>query len=60
MNTTKFTCKVNKANAQNNSIRCTIPKQVVAALDIVEGDTIKWVIQEKENTQIITVEKLEL
>jgi bifunctional DNA-binding transcriptional regulator/antitoxin component of YhaV-PrlF toxin-antitoxin module len=55
MTTTKFTCKVNKANAQNNSIRCTIPKQVVSALNIAEGDTIKWIITEDNN---IIVEKL--
>lgn len=54
MKSSKFTCKVNKANAQNNSLRCTIPKQVVAALDIAEGDTIKWTITD----ETITVEKV--
>ena len=58
MNTSKFTCKVGKANSQGNSLKCTIPQQVVSALQISHEDTIKWTIKEEDSQVIVTVEKL--
>lgn len=60
MNTRKYTCKVNNANSnpKNKSLKCTIPQQVIYSLDIVEGDTIKWIINEDDDKITVTVEKL--
>ena len=58
MNSSKFTCKVGKANSQGNSLKCTIPQQVVLALQISHEDTIKWIVKEDNNQVRVTVEKL--
>ena len=60
MNTSKFTCKVGKANSQGNSLKCTIPQQVVSALNITYEDTLKWTIKKEDEDITVTVEKLEL
>lgn len=57
----KFTTKVNYANSTSNALRCGLPKSVAEKLDVVAGDSIKWIITETEdNKKIVTVEKLEL
>lgn len=58
MKTNKFTSKVSKANTHSNSLKCTIPQQVVSALDITNGDNIKWIIKEDESNITVTIEKL--
>lgn len=60
MNTEKYTSKVNNANSnpKNKSLKCIIPQQVISALDIANGDTIKWTIKKDEDSTTVTVEKL--
>jgi len=58
MNTRKFTSKVSKANTHSNSLKCTIPQQVVSSLDITNGDNIKWIIKEDGEKITVTIEKL--
>lgn len=58
MNTSKHTSKVSKANTHSNSLKCTIPQQVVTSLDIANGDSIKWIIKEDNSNITVTIEKL--
>ena len=58
MCTKKYTTKVAKANSHGNSLRCTIPQQVVSALNLECEDNIKWIIKENEGTTTVIVEKL--
>ena len=56
----KFVTKTNYANPQSESIRCTIPKEIVAALSIEKGDSIKWVLEETPDGPKVYFEKLDL
>ena len=56
----KFITKTNYANLQSESIRCTIPKEVVAALKLSKGDSVVWVLDETPDGPIVRVEKLDL
>ncbi|MBQ9024804.1 MAG: AbrB/MazE/SpoVT family DNA-binding domain-containing protein [Methanobrevibacter sp.] len=53
----KFISKTNYANLHSDSLRCTIPKEIVKALNLEKGDSIKWTLDE---TGKVTVEKLDL
>ena len=58
MNTSKYTSKVSKANTHSNSLKCTIPQQVVSSLNITNGDSLKWIINEDNEKITVTIEKL--
>ena len=56
----KFITKTNYANLHSGSLRCTIPKEIVAALNIEKGDSVKWILEETPDGPIVHFEKLEL
>ena len=58
----KFISKPNYASPHSDSLRCTIPKEIVNELNISKGDSIVWCIQKNDDNDdvVITVEKLEL
>lgn len=56
----KFITKTNYANLRSDSLRCTIPKEIVSALNIEKGDSIKWILEESADGPKVTVEKLDL
>lgn len=55
----KFISKTNYAAPHSDSLRCTIPKEIVTELDINKGDSIVWSIEKDENDKTrIIVKKL--
>ena len=57
MTTQKYTTKINRANRNNNSLKVTIPSQIVDLLQLSTNDTLKWTVN-PDGT--VHVEKLEL
>ena len=53
----KYITKTTQATPTSNSLRCTIPKEIVDALEIKNGDSIKWMLS--DNNEVL-IEKLEL
>lgn len=63
MKVSKFISKTNYANLQSESLRVTIPKEIVNKLGLSKGDSIKWILTEDDETNEVTsvkIEKLEL
>ena len=56
----KHISKTNYASPHSDSLRCTIPKEIVSALNIEKGDSIKWILEETPDGPKVTVEKLDL
>lgn len=56
----KFITKTNYANTSTESIRCTIPKEIVTALNIEKGNSIKWILEETPDGPVVRFEKLDL
>ena len=56
MTTKKYTTNINKAN-NNNTLKVTIPSQIVDLLELSSDDTLKW-IAHSDGT--VCIEKLEL
>lgn len=60
---TKFISKTNYANLQSESLRVTIPKEIVDKLKLSKGDSVKWILTEDNETNEVTsveIEKLDL
>ena len=49
--------KVTKANTTSESLRTSIPKQIVQALNLQNGDTVDWRLNLIDGQIIITVVK---
>lgn len=63
MKVSKFISKTNYANLQSESLRVTIPKEIVDKLGLSKGDSVKWILTEdEENNEVssVKIEKLEL
>ena len=63
MKVTKFISKTNYANLQSESLRVTIPKEIVDKLKLSKGDSVKWILTEDNETNEVTsveIEKLDL
>ena len=63
MKVTKFISKTNYANLQSESLRVTIPKEIVDKLKLSKGDSIKWILTEDAETNEVAsveIEKLDL
>lgn len=63
MKVTKFISKTNYANLQSESLRVTIPKEIVDKLKLSKGDSVKWILTEDDETNEVTsveIEKLDL
>lgn len=59
----KFISKTNYATSKSDSLRVTIPKEIVDELNLTRGDSIKWILTKDDETNkisSITVEKLDL
>ena len=50
MKVTKFISKTNYANLQSESLRVTIPKEIVDKLKLSKGDSVKWILTEDDET----------
>ena len=50
--------KLTKANTQSNSLRATIPNNIVKELGLQESDFIEWDIFEEGNEQYAKIKKL--
>lgn len=50
--------KTNYADNKSNSLRTTIPKEVVDKLELVKGDNLIWVVDEDKNS--VCIKKLDL
>ena len=63
MKVTKFISKTNYANLQSESLRVTIPKEIVDKLELSKGDSVKWILTEDDETnevKSVKIEKLDL
>lgn len=62
MKVSKFISKTNYANLQSESLRVTIPKEIVEKLDLSKGDSVKWTltVDEETNESTVSMEKLDL
>lgn len=63
MKVTKYISKTNYANLQSESLRVTIPKEIVDKLKLSKGDSVKWILTEDDETNEVTsveIEKLDL
>lgn len=49
--------KVTKANTKSDSLRTSIPKQIVQALNLTDGDSVDWRLNLINGEIIITVVK---
>ena len=49
--------KVTKATTTSNSLRATIPEDVVKDLGIMPGDVLIWSVEEQRGKKIVSVEK---
>lgn len=49
--------KVTKANTKSDSLRTSIPKQIVQALNLQDGDSVDWRLNLINGEIIITVVK---
>jgi antitoxin component of MazEF toxin-antitoxin module len=50
--------KLTKANTRSNSLRATIPNNIVKELGLQESDFIEWDIFEEGNEQYAKIKKL--
>ncbi len=50
--------KVTKANTKSQSLRTSVPKIIVQALDLQNGDTVDWRLNLVNGEIIITVVKV--
>jgi len=55
--TVTISSKVQKANT-SNSVRTTLPNEIVKELDIRVGDLLIWDIQNQKNKKIIMIKKV--
>lgn len=49
--------KTNYANTKSNSLRTTIPKEVVDKLGLSNGDNLIWIVEDKNS---VCIKKLNL
>ena len=49
--------KVTKANTKSDSLRTSIPKQIVQALNLNDGDSVDWRLNLIDGEIVITVVK---
>lgn len=49
--------KVTKANTKSDSLRTSIPKQIVQALNLSDGDSVDWRLNLIDGEIVITVVK---
>ena len=49
--------KVTKANTKSDSLRTSIPKQIVQALNLTDGDSVDWRLNLINGEIVITVVK---
>ena len=49
--------KTNYADNKSNSLRTTIPKEVVDKLELTKGDNLIWVVEDKNS---VCIKKLKL
>ena len=49
--------KTNYADNKSNSLRTTIPKEVVDKLELSKGDNLIWIVEDKKS---VCIKKLEL
>ena len=58
LSTVTISSKVQKANT-SNSIRTTLPNEIVKELDIGIGDLLIWNVVEQKGRKIITIKKVD-
>lgn len=54
-----ITSKITKATTTSNSLRATIPEEVVKDMDLRIGDTLGWEVIEEKGRKIAKVKRLE-
>ena len=57
LSTVTISSKVQKANT-SNSVRTTLPNEIVKELDIGVGDLLIWNVQNQDGKKIITIKKV--
>lgn len=54
-----LTSKITKATTKSQSGRTTIPKEIMEMKNLKIGDSIRWIIEAKDDKIIVTMEKNE-
>ena len=54
-----LTSKITKATTKSQSGRTTIPKEIMEMKNLKIGDSIRWIIEAKDDKIIVTIEKNE-
>ena len=50
--------KLNLANESSTSLRTTVPKKVVEALELKRGDRVQWDVEITKNKKKVTITKI--